>query len=99
MTSQSQSDGAAQVAGDRSRETNKTFSTPPPRTRTMGKPSPEDLAEFAAAVARLPHEDEMEDGMSGDDAMDTVNSLITWARSLAPPQTPGHPANPNGKGL
>lgn len=57
----------------------------------------EGASAFVASVARLPHEDELEDGMSGDDANDTVNSLITWARELAP-QTPGHPAN-QGKGL
>lgn len=50
MTSQSQSDGAAQVAGDRSRETNKAFPTPPPRTRTMGKPSPSTILTQAAEL-------------------------------------------------
>lgn len=39
-------------------------------------------------VARMNHESEQEGGMSPDDAVDTLNSMITWARSLVGGKAP-----------
>ena len=39
-------------------------------------------------VARMNHESEQENGMSPDDAVDTLNSLITWARALVGAKEP-----------
>jgi hypothetical protein len=41
-----------------------------------------ELLEFVTEIARLKSESEIEDGMSGDDAVDTLNNLISSARAL-----------------
>lgn len=41
-----------------------------------------ELLEFVNEIAGLKSEAEIEDGMSGDDAVDTLNDLISGARAL-----------------
>jgi hypothetical protein len=41
-----------------------------------------DLREFVAQIARMSTDDEIEDGMSGDDAASTISVLIMEAREL-----------------
>ena len=39
-------------------------------------------------VARMNHESEQEGGMSPDDAVDTMNSVISWARTILGGEAP-----------
>lgn len=43
----------------------------------------EQLQELADAIAAMRTDDEIQDGMSGDDAAETIGSLVTWARRLS----------------
>ena len=46
------------------------------------------LQEFADHVAVLLTDDELCGDMSGDDAVDTVGRLVTWARTLSERRPP-----------
>ena len=66
------------------------------RPRRASDDKLERLQAFADAVARLQTDDEIKDGMEGDDAVNTIDSLIRWSRrslSSARPDTTSRDSN------
>lgn len=51
----------------------------------------DELQAFADHVACLLTDDELCGDMSGDDAVDTLGSLVTWARRLSDFRPPARP--------
>lgn len=43
----------------------------------------EQLQALADQIAAMRTDDEIQDGLSGDDAAETIGSLVTWARTLS----------------